>query len=52
MFRVGVKAELGDAVDVVGEGSDVDSAVADDQRAATGASYSSTCTSPAAAGSR
>jgi len=28
MFRVGVKAELGDAVDVVGEGSDVDSAVA------------------------
>ena len=28
MFRVGVKAELGDAVDVVGEGYDVDSAVA------------------------
>ena len=28
MFRVGVKAELGDAVDVVGEASDVDSAVA------------------------
>ena len=28
MFRVGVKAELGDAVDVVGEGSDVDTAVA------------------------
>ncbi len=28
MFRVGVRAELGDAVDVVGEGSDVDSAVA------------------------
>ena len=28
MFRVGVKSELGDAVDVVGEGYDVDSAVA------------------------
>jgi DNA-binding NarL/FixJ family response regulator len=28
MFRVGVKAELGDAVDVVGVGYDVDSAVA------------------------
>ena len=28
MFRVGVKAELGNAVDVVGEGYDVDSAVA------------------------
>jgi DNA-binding NarL/FixJ family response regulator len=28
MFRVGVRAELGDAVDVVGEGFDVDSAVA------------------------
>ena len=47
MFRTGVRAELGDRVEVVGEAADVESAV-QGIRATSPRSCSSTCTCPAA----